>query len=175
MVPDTGSLIHSVLFYICPQLSHLFIHIFLEIKIVQLSQPKLTIVIIQTFLRYTYFLCRILKVHFLFRVFWLRSSHIKLPPMFNQSYNFRNRPLFTAVIDYLRALVLRVHLQIAIVLIDPFSPLILDEYKGRLKIVLGNLAISLSYLLKRDKLVVARVIDENDVLGYGSMLFKNIR
>ena len=95
--------------------------------------------------------------------------------MFDESYNLSNRPFLRAIVNYFRTLVLRVHLLFTIAFINAFPSFIPDEYKSRLKVILWDLAISLSYLMKRDKFIIAGIVNENNMLRHRCILFENVR
>ena len=85
------SIFFSILFYMSSKDSHFFIYMLFKVKIIKLSKPKLTKIIIQTFFRYSYILSSIYKCYFTFlRIIFI----LYISPFFYVFNDLSNSTLF---------------------------------------------------------------------------------
>ena len=89
--------INSVLFDEGPEFTHFLVHVVVEVKIVQLRQSQLAVVVVKTFLGNTYLFGRILQIHFLLWVVRFGCIHVEISPMFDKRDNFGYCSLFASV------------------------------------------------------------------------------
>lgn len=97
VVSYSSGFVNSVLFDEGPEFAHFLIHVVVEVKIVQLCQSQLAVVVIKAFLGNSYLFGCILQIHFFLGVVWFGCVHVEISPMFYECDNFGDGPLFASV------------------------------------------------------------------------------